>query len=255
LNGSLKEDFERDGFVVFDSGVSTAVLGGVVAELEDDFVPAAERPFAKEARDRLRRRVPYPYTDHIRIQDAWRRSSKVHSIARAPTILGVLRELYGREPLPFQTLNFRLGTQQAPHADAFHFNSDPPGFMCGVWVALEDIDETSGPLVYYPGSHRLPETRTSDVPMAPGEEEYAKYEQYVGEQIEREGLKPHIGTLEKGQALVWASNLLHGGSPRKDPERTRRSQVTHYFFEGCSYWTPMMSGGDHVETRAPVFIS
>ena len=59
---------------------------------------------------------------------------------------------YGREPLPFQTLNFRVGTQQEPHSDAFHFNSDPPGFMCGVWVALEDIDEASGPLVYFPGS-------------------------------------------------------------------------------------------------------
>lgn len=26
--------------------------------------------------------------------------------------------------------------------------------MCGVWVALEQIDEDNGPLVYFPGSHQ-----------------------------------------------------------------------------------------------------
>ena len=28
--------------------------------------------------------------------------------------------------------------------------------MCGVWVALEDVTEGSGPLDYLPGSHKLP---------------------------------------------------------------------------------------------------
>ena len=28
--------------------------------------------------------------------------------------------------------------------------------MCGVWTALEDIDEECGPLIYYPGSHKWP---------------------------------------------------------------------------------------------------
>jgi len=28
--------------------------------------------------------------------------------------------------------------------------------MCGVWLALEDIDADNGPLIYYPGSHRGP---------------------------------------------------------------------------------------------------
>src|SRR4051812_46278063 len=43
MNGSPKEVFERDGFVVFECGVSTAVLDGAVADLEGDFMPAAER--------------------------------------------------------------------------------------------------------------------------------------------------------------------------------------------------------------------
>ncbi|MFX6869154.1 phytanoyl-CoA dioxygenase family protein, partial [Acinetobacter baumannii] len=38
-----------------------------------------------------------------------------------------------------------------------HFSSLPTGFMCGLWVALEDITINQGPLHYYPGSHLLPE--------------------------------------------------------------------------------------------------
>jgi ectoine hydroxylase-related dioxygenase (phytanoyl-CoA dioxygenase family) len=126
--------------------------------------------------------------------------------------------------------------------------------MCGVWVALEDIDESSGPLVYYAGSHRLPEMSPADLLIAPTQEEYPKYEAYVQEQIEREGLEPRLGTLRKGEALVWASNLLHGGSPRADPQRTRRSQVTHYFFSDCRYWTPMLSSEEQRHWRNPTWI-
>jgi ectoine hydroxylase-related dioxygenase (phytanoyl-CoA dioxygenase family) len=127
--------------------------------------------------------------------------------------------------------------------------------MCGVWVALEDIDETSGPLVYYPGSQRLPEVTTTDVGMAPTEEEAGKYATYIGELISRNGYEPRVGLLKKGQALVWASNLLHGGSPTQDPDRTRLSQVTHYYFEGCRYWTPMLSAPGKMHMRDPQFIT
>ena len=29
-------------------------------------------------------------------------------------------------------------------------------FLAAAWIAMEDIDPNSGPLVYYPKSHRLP---------------------------------------------------------------------------------------------------
>jgi len=43
---------------------------------------------------------------------------------------------------------------------------------------------------------------------------------------------------KKGTALVWAANLMHGGSPIRDPRRTRHTQVTHYFFDDCLWWSP-----------------
>jgi ectoine hydroxylase-related dioxygenase (phytanoyl-CoA dioxygenase family) len=170
-------------------------------------------------------------------------------------VLALLRDLYGREPLPFQTLNFRVGTEQAAHSDTLHFNSKPPGFMCGVWVALEDIDEDNGPLVYYPGSQKLPEVTMQDVGVPATSEAYLEYEAYIQRLIEREGLEPSSGHLRKGQALVWASNLLHGGAKQRDPQRTRLSQVTHYYFDGCQYYTPMHSTPEHVEWRHPRWVA
>ena len=262
MSDSLREEFERDGYVIFDPGIPAETLSDAVTDLEGEFKPPRKPPKRTLVR-RLSERLglarsqygPFAYRDAGRIQDAWKASAAVKEIARAPAILDLLRELYGREPLPFQTLNFRVGTQQEPHSDAFHFNSDPPGFMCGVWVALEDIDEASGPLIYFPGSHRLPEVTTADVGMAPREEEAGKYASYIGEQISRNGFEPRVGLLKKGQALLWSSNLLHGGSPMQDPQSTRKSQVTHYYFEGCRYWTPMLSAPGKMHMRDPEFIT
>ena len=48
--------------------------------------------------------------------------------------------------------------------------------------------------------------------------------------------------LPLGQALIWSSPRVQGGAVVKAPAPrcTRWSQVTHYFFEGCRYYAPMI---------------
>ena len=127
--------------------------------------------------------------------------------------------------------------------------------MCGVWVALEDTDPDNGPLVYFPGSHKLQEVTPQTVGAPLGPQGYAAYEEYIGNTIEQEGLVPQYGLLRRGQALIWAANLLHGGATQRDAQRTRLSQVTHYFFEDCKYYTPMSSEGQNVRWRDPVWVA
>jgi hypothetical protein len=240
-------DFERDGYLVFDPGIPVGTIDGAVADL---FVDGRRGLLG-----RLGIGSPAVAAEgEPRVQDAWRVSDNVKAIARAPAVLELLGELFGRKPRPFQTLNFRIGTEQAPHSDTIHFNSKPAGFMCGVWVALEDIDSENGPLVYYPASHRLPEVTMSEVGVEAAAEHYPSYEAYIGEMIERRGLEARQATIGKGQALVWAANLLHGGAPQHDPARTRLSQVTHYFFEGCRYWTPLLSDESDTAWREPDWV-
>ncbi len=91
-----------------------------------------------------------------RIEGAWRTSNSVRRLATNAAVIDLLGRLFGRAAFPFQTLNFPVGTQQHAHSDSVHFSSMPERFMCGVWVALEDVHPDAGPLMYYPGSHRLP---------------------------------------------------------------------------------------------------
>jgi Phytanoyl-CoA dioxygenase (PhyH) len=238
----MRAEYERDGFLVLEgTGCDESVIDGAVADLDDLYEGEGHRAGGVN------------FYEH-RIQDAWRISANVLALALSPEIHALLNELYGREPLPFQTLNFRKGSEQRAHSDTIHFNSTPPGFMCGIWVALEEIDMENGPLVYYPGSHRLPEFTMEDVGVEARQDQYPHYERFIADEIDRRRLAPAYGTIGKGQAIVWSANLLHGGMPQRDPARTRHSLVTHYFFEGCRFYTPMTSGKGHVEWRDPTWV-
>ncbi len=219
--------YHHDGYMVFDPGVPEPLLDRAVADLltHPDFVQDRHHG--------------------SRVFDGWKASRAVRAIALAPRVLRLLAQLYGRRPRPFQTLNFPIGTEQKVHSDVIHFASDPPTYMCGVWVALEDIDLQNGPLVYYPGSHTLPVVTMEDVAPGPGPDQYHLYEAHVEKLVRDKKLTPHYAVLRKGQALIWASNLLHCGSVHRDKGRTRHSQVTHYFFEGCQYYSPLSSYGGY----------
>ena len=184
-------------------------------------------------------------SDAGRAQDAWRRSAAVRALALQPRVLDMLQQAYGREPFAFQTLNFRVGTGQEIHTDTVHFNSRPEGFMCGVWIALEDIAAEAGPLRYYPGSHLLPRITMADAGViarrGTPSDYLTHYVPALAAQLASAGLQPVDAVIRKGQALIWAANLAHGGAPVLRQGSTRRSQVTHYYFADCAYYTPMLS--------------
>jgi hypothetical protein len=226
----LVRDFAQHGYVIFDPKIPDAWLDAAVADVKDRFGES---------------RGPY-YSDDRRVQDAWLFGDNVRRIANAPHVLEVLETLYRRRPFPFQTLNFRIGSEQRTHSDIAFFDSIPHGYMCGVWVALEDVDESNGPLHYYPGSQKLPLFNINDLGMIASRvdrplDNIVRYEDFVAAMMPATGLARAELKIERGQALIWAANLYHGGCPILDTRRTRLTQVTHYYFDRCFYYTPLTS--------------
>lgn len=217
-------NFQRDGYLVID------LLGDRSAEWFET----------------LQQEIDELLDGGARVQDAWRIIPKIREIAIIPELLTLLAELYGRPAFPFQTLNFRAGSQQKPHSDHIHFSTFPPHFMCGVWVALEDITKEAGPLTYYPGSHNLPLLDLSSVGViASNDRDHSQfhemYPQMIDHVINKYDLRPQYLEVARGKALIWAANLIHGGAEIADVRTTRFSQVTHYYFDECVYYTPMDS--------------
>jgi hypothetical protein len=198
-----------------------------------------------------------------RYQDGWKSIAQVKRIATNKLILRILETLYGRKPFPFQTLNFPVGTQQAFHSDALHFHSYPYGYMCGVWIALEDVHPDGGPLLYYPTSHRLPYLSAQMLQLDPKDIESEAHPQRLfqhkwNQLVQHCQLQKKLFIPKRSEALIWHANLLHGGEAVRDRSRSRWSQVTHYYFRHCLYTTPMHSydmfkGG--VRIRNPYDIS
>ncbi|HVF96166.1 MAG TPA: phytanoyl-CoA dioxygenase family protein [Flavisolibacter sp.] len=225
----LAQEYYDNGFIV--------VPGLFDASLIDQVQQATEKGFDKNTPIKT-------YRDEQRIQDLWTASEPVKALSCAPSLMAILEMLYGREAIPFQTLNFSVGSQQRAHSDTIHFSSLPARFMCGVWVALEDITPDNGAVFYYPGSHRLPEynfAHIKDEVKDTSYDDYKEYEDFIERIVTRHGFEKKAFYAKKGDALIWSSNIIHGGSKVEKPGSSRWSQVTHYYFKDCVYYTPMLS--------------
>jgi len=229
--------YAEKGYAIIDPEIDDAVIEGAKTELAD-------------WHDAYFKKNQQIHTSPHRIQDAWQFSESVKKIVLAPAVLKKLELLYRRRPIPFQTLNFDRGTQQCTHSDMIHFSSIPERFMCGVWMALEDITEDNGPLHYYPGSQKLPFYEMADmgvkasdsIRMKNGYMDYNDYyEKFIQDVVDSLGLQKEQLLIKKGQALIWSANLLHGGDPITRPNTSRHSQVSHYYFEDCTYYTPLFT--------------
>jgi ectoine hydroxylase len=181
-------------------------------------------------------KVDFNFTGR-KIMDAWQYSENINSGFRDEQLLKVFEFIFQKRPIPFQTINFIYGSEQKPHSDSIHMTTEPLGYLAAVWIALEDIQEGSGELIYYPSSHKLNYVMSEDYDtgnnaLLIGEHNYNNYEDKIDQVIKQHNFQPQNFHAKKGDILIWHANLLHGGSPINNPSLTRKSMVAHYYAEG-----------------------
>jgi Phytanoyl-CoA dioxygenase (PhyH) len=179
---------------------------------------------------------PYPG----RYLNPHKKAARFCRILKHPGLLHWFRVLMDREPKALQTIASHKGSQQGVHSDSIHMTTYPLGYLAAAWIAFEDIHPDSGPLVYYPGSHRLPFVFSKNVGISESDfqrEGYrsyqAKYEPRIRELIDEQRLEAHYFHARKGDVLIWHANLLHGGSMRRDLRLSRKAVVCHFFGKGA----------------------
>jgi hypothetical protein len=227
----------KDGYVILDLGLTDEQIDAFKTEIDtlndrDTVVTQADG---------------YHYSKGKRIFEGWKDSEMLQSLSLNPVVMDALRLLYKKEPYPFQTITFNYGSNQPLHSDLIHFDSMPRRWLTAVWVALEDMTNYNGSLLYVPGSHKLPIFDFYDLKVKVPEygkqfDSYAEYEEFIRQLVEVQELEVKPLICKKGQALVWSANLIHGGDIIRDPNSTRYSQVTHYYYDDCDvYYSPMFS--------------
>ena len=171
-----------------------------------------------EARDK-------PY----KLNDLYLSQSDIRELVIGKRLAPILRHLLDGVPMVCNSLNFEFGSQQDYHFDTFYMPSPTPNKMVASWIALEDTNTQNGPLSYYPGSHKIPPYLFSHGTTHAIPAEMNKFHDYINAEIEKRELKAETLIANKGDVLIWHSQLYHGGSPILDKSKTRKSLVTHYF--------------------------
>ena len=228
--GNLCLKWANDGYLILDGFFSANQLDLTWAAYDLAIVEGVVQP-PPEKRwdgDTLPGRVLDP---HFKVKEF----DQLLYDTRMRTLISIL---LGAAALPFQTISGHKSSHQLEHSDAIHMTTYPLGYLAATWTAFEDIHPNSGPLVYYPGTHRLPYVLSDTLNIEPtntGKAPYhEKYEPEIQKIIKKSGVKPHYFMAKKGDVLIWHANLIHGGSQCKGNENlSRKALVCHFFAEGA----------------------
>jgi ectoine hydroxylase-related dioxygenase (phytanoyl-CoA dioxygenase family) len=254
-DADVLERWVRDGYVVLDDCVDLADVDEMIATLDglwDASTPIRDLVLLdlREAPDAPPRSMTHAELlgldvatrRRLRENSDWRIHGfhYVNAAARrlyhAPRLRTLVGRLLGRRARPIAAINFMVGSQQKLHQDMAVFHIYPHNHLIGAWIACEDVNPESGPLVLYQGSHRTgmfpgftdyPQTnlRTAD------EETAAGYQAWVDAAATR--YERHEFRARKGQVLLWHGMLIHGGAPIIRRGSSRKSLVLHYSTRGA----------------------
>jgi ectoine hydroxylase-related dioxygenase (phytanoyl-CoA dioxygenase family) len=153
----------------------------------------------------------------------------VQALALAAELTALLGALLRQEAVLCHSLYLPMGSAQSLHADTLYMTPRTPGHLIAAWVALEDVHPDAGPLLYMKGSHKLPRYRFSDGTHHEVDGEQTAWKAAAYGAAAAAGLRTETFHGRKGDVLIWAADLLHGGAEIRDRSLTRRSFVFHYF--------------------------
>ncbi|GAB2497579.1 phytanoyl-CoA dioxygenase family protein [Arenimonas alkanexedens] len=231
--------WHEDGLVIFENVVDTRLIDALGSDVEYLRRHAGDFSLEVELRGQQGdiKRLSAEELEYSGIK-----FNNIHTISRAaarlsltPVVAHFLRHVFQGPPCALQSLTFYRGSQQPIHIDYPYVRCQSPlAFLAASWIPLEDIHPDSGPLAYYPGSHRTEVSGVFDwgdgsIVLEPDSvRQPQELSDHLAERMSAAGIAPKVFCPRKGDALIWHGNLSHAGTQIVDASRTRKSYVTHY---------------------------
>ena len=240
LSAARMAEWERNGFLILRGLMTPGEIRTIRAAVDDEW---ARRDGNDHEIDVLSgphawstfRMAEAPHDargEVYKLNNLFARRGDIRRIALSPKLAPVLGQLLDGEPMICNSLNFERGSQQAFHIDTWYMPPPVDGRMVVASICVDDVDEDNGPVVYYPGSHRIPPHRFSDGRLNEIPAEMPQCRAYLEREIAARGLREEEFRGRGGDVLLWHAQLLHGGRPIRDTSRTRASLVVHYWRAG-----------------------
>jgi ectoine hydroxylase-related dioxygenase (phytanoyl-CoA dioxygenase family) len=194
-------DYERDGIVRVRQFLSGEAVQNIRREIETYVRDIAPNLAASE--------VTFE-ADGKTARNLWRmeqHSPFFAEVAGKPEVLDLVRVLVRGEPITLGVETFskpaRIGSGVPPHQDNAYFCQSPPDVLT-IWIAMDPVTETNGPVTYERGSHQLG--------LLPHKSSGVKGNS-IGLAEEFHFSAPFVGVLDPGDALIHHCQTIHRSEP------------------------------------------
>lgn len=235
---AISVELKDNGFYIIKNAVSLLDIDNLVNEIEE-IIKSRNRRDVLFQQHGSGRTLPICELEGdakgARFVDLMMSLETAQKVLLTDKIINSLKQIFDTDPVLFQSLSFEYGSEQALHQDTAYVVTQPPMNLVGVWIALEDIKPGSGELKYAKGSHKLPyffQEKTDKFHWnrdLDGDQLHSDYLNFLEKSsIEKSGIIIEHFLPEKGDALIWHSQLAHGGSKISNDSLTRKSLVGHF---------------------------
>jgi len=135
----------------------------------------------------------------FKVSDLYLNFQIVRDTLLNPALVEIISELLNEVPVLINTLNLHKGSEQPDHIDTLYMTPLTFQKVVAVWIALEEVSYDSGPVRYYPRSHRIPAFRFSNGGYHEMPDEVNAWRNYIQEQIREFSLTPEYLTAHRGE--------------------------------------------------------
>lgn len=224
---SLKQDFDRDGYVAIQPLFDTPKMVEINTQFNryvDECLPQMkdiEIYYEKKGNQATLKQM-----QNLHIYDEYFRelmeTSAIHEMAEA-----MLGEPVRPVNLQYFNKPAGIGKPTPPHQDGYYFHFNPPAAVTG-WLALERVDEENGCIHYLRGSHKdegyRPHGRSEILGFSQGITDFGT----AGDRASTVAFPGEAGTF-----LMHHSKTVHWAGANTSPTRARRALGFIYYGESA----------------------